>query len=327
MSDLKHAYPFDPTYGYTLEQLLAILPPEEPADHAEFWQNTYAETLSTPLELEQSVIDSAQSGFAARLIRFTGFGGVRLGAWLIVPADGKIDRYVVTGHGYYNRPFEDLSYRPGVANLFFGCRGLGISRTPTISDQTMFHVLHGIESKETYVHRGCVADTWSAGSAMLSLFPEAAGRMEYAGGSFGGGIGAMAMAWDDRFAFADIRIPSFGHHPLRLQSPCAGAGEAVRRKLQRSPELYERTLRYFDAAVHARRIAMPTAFACATFDPAVPPPGQFAVHNAARCRKVLTVWRTGHHDWSGTPASVSEADAAASNLRAATMMPAGDGLV
>jgi cephalosporin-C deacetylase len=314
MIELPHNYGFDPRHGYSLEQLLEIKPPSEPADFADFWEGTYHATRSLPLDLERAAHQTLNHDFRVTLVRFNSLGGVRLGAWLIEPTNGPIDSYVVTGHGYYNRPFEDVRYVAGTANLFFGSRGLGISRVEGIPDQTMSHVLHGIEARETYVHRGCVADVWAAASAMLDLHPQAAGRLHYSGESFGGGVGTMAMAWDHRFATAEIRVPSFGHHPIRLKCRCSGAGEAVRRRVRNHPDIYERTLRYFDAAVHARHLRIPTAFSCALFDPAVPPPGQFAVYNAARCEKVLTVWQAGHHHWDGTNDDIASADRATAEM-------------
>ena len=41
-----HGYEFDPTYGMNLEQLLAIDPPEPPADFAAFWARRYAAALT-----------------------------------------------------------------------------------------------------------------------------------------------------------------------------------------------------------------------------------------------------------------------------------------
>ncbi|SCD73188.1 cephalosporin-C deacetylase [Streptomyces sp. BpilaLS-43] len=53
-------------------------------------------------------------------------------------------------------------------------------------------------------------------------------------------------------------------------------------------------LRYFDAATAAARLELPTLVAAALFDPAVPPPGQFAVHNALPGPRELLVLRAGH---------------------------------
>jgi len=107
----------------------------------------------------------------------------------------------------------------------------------------------------------------------------AARRLDYLGISFGGGIGALALPWDERFHRAHLNVPSFGHHPLRLALPGVGSGEAVRRYQQRTGRALA-TLRSFDAAAAARYLRIPVHVAAARFDPAVPPPGQFAIYNA-----------------------------------------------
>jgi cephalosporin-C deacetylase len=157
----------------------------------------------------------------------------------------------------------------------------------------MGHVLHGIESRETYIHGGCAADIWCAASALIEMVAEAAQRLDYIGGSFGGGIGALALPWEERFTAAHLAVPSFGNHPLRLTLPCVGSGESVRQHHTSHPELVE-VLRYFDAAIAARHIKMPAQVAAALFDPAVPPPGQFAVYNAIPEPKELFVLAAGH---------------------------------
>ena len=37
------------------------------------------------------------------------------------------------------------------------------------------------------------------------------------------------------------------------------------------------------------------------FDPAVPPPGQFAVTNALNDSSEVFILKAGHHTWEGTP--------------------------
>lgn len=80
--------------------------------------------------------------------------------------------------------------------------------------------------------------------------------------------------------------------------PCVGSGEAVRRHQRRTGQVLD-TLRYFDAAVAARHLRIPMHVAAARFDPAVPPPGQFAVYNALAGPKELFVLRAGHFDHAG----------------------------
>jgi cephalosporin-C deacetylase len=49
-------------------------------------------------------------------------------------------------------------------------------------------------------------------------------------------------------------------------------------------------------ATAATRVRIPVHVAAALFDPSVPPPGQFAVHNALAGRKELFVLTAGHFD-------------------------------
>jgi cephalosporin-C deacetylase len=172
-------------------------------------------------------------------------------------------------------------------------RGQGRSRTPEIPEYAHKHVLTGIESRETYVLRGCVADIWCAASALTELFPIAHDCLHYMGTSFGGGLGALALAWDRRFSAAYLGLPTFGNHPLRVTLPCLGSGEALRKRFRRHPDVMD-VLRYYDAAATARFITMPMVCTCALFDPAVPPPGQFAVYNALAGPKTLFVSQAGH---------------------------------
>lgn len=69
-------------------------------------------------------------------------------------------------------------------------------------------------------------------------------------------------------------------------------------------------LPYFDAATAATRLEAPTLVAAALFDPSVPPPGQFAVHNALAGEHELLVLSAGHFEHEGTAAEVAELRAA-----------------
>jgi len=311
---MPHAFPTnlenDATYGYTVEQMLQLQPPPEPEGFAAFWRDTFQQTLATPLDLQSTEIQSNNERFSARQLSFRSFGGRRIGGWITAPLDKEPERFVVVGHGYYHKPFTDAAYDRNAVALSLCCRGLGISAGDDIPTDTKEHVLHGIESKETYVHRGCIADTWAATSALLALYPKAAGKIEYHGGSFGGGIGAAALPWDERFIFGGLVVPSFGNYPLRVKLDCTGSGAAVRRRWLEDPSVLD-VLAYFDSATHAARIRIPTHVACAAYDPAVPPPGQFTVYNAIRSPKKLYVLKAGHFDWPGN----AEDDAAANTDR------------
>ncbi|MBA3685001.1 MAG: acetylxylan esterase [Planctomycetes bacterium] len=292
---LKHGFPFDPAYGYDEAGLLAITAPAEVADFADFWRGTFAQTMATPLRLEVGEPIAGVAGRVVREVRFDTLGGVRVGAWWSMPTDGEIAVGCVTGHGYGGRGDWQNGWRPSRCAEILPCApGFNLSARADLPDTSDRHVIHGIASRETYLIRACVASMWSAASALIELAPAAAGRLLYLGGSFAGGLGSLALPWDERFAAAFMEVPTFGHHPLRLTCRCVGSGESVRSYAADHPGVMD-VLAYFDAAVAARRIAIPTLVCPARFDPAVPPPGQYAVANALP-NKVMIALTTGHFD-------------------------------
>lgn len=239
-------------------------------------------------------------------VTYTSADGVRIGGWLTVPADGRVTQGCVATHGYGGREAPDPWQSPPETATIWPClRGLGTrSLLPGVPSKSAGHVLHGIGARESYLIGGCVADVWCAATALQRLVPEAAGRLTYLGTSFGGGIGALALPWDDRFHAAGLTVPTFGNHPLRVTLPCTGSGESVRTRLAEEPSVLD-VLAYFDAATAARHLKIPVHVGAALFDPSVPPPGQFAVHNALAGPRELVVLRAGHFDHPGERAEAA----------------------
>ncbi len=296
-----HDFPFDPTYGYTDQTLRQVEPPAVPGDFAAFWRERYAAARAVPVALASRPSDNFDSKHVAvEEVEFDalGLGGEeprRLGGWLVTPKRVAPVRAEVVGHGYGGRDAPELHPSdPPAVRLFLCMRGFHRSASPDLPDTADRHVLHGIASRQTYLHLGCAADLWAAVTALQTRFPEFASRTDYRGSSFGGGIGALALPWDARIRRAALDVPSFGHHPLRLTLPCTGSGEAVRRYHQRGHDVMP-VLQYFDAATAARFISQPTLVSCARFDPAVPPPGQVAVYNAIPGERKRLVMRDGGH--------------------------------
>lgn len=298
MPALQHAYPFDPSYGYGREELLAVDAPIEPEDYEGFWRARYERALAVDPLPEMTRKGSAKKGWQVHDFFHRSTDGVKIGGWILLPANGVVERIIVVLHGYDGRREPDFHWRFENAALVFPCaRGTGRSPHPPVSADPMWHVLHDIQDRGRYIHGGCVDDVWLAVSAALRLFPQAAGRVGLIGVSFGGGIGAMALAWDRRIARAHFNVPSFGNQPLRLTLRTLGSGASVRNAHKRNREAVERTLAYFDAAVAARRIRVPVLFACAAFDPMVAPPGQFAIYNAVPGEKCLYELQAGHFEY------------------------------
>jgi cephalosporin-C deacetylase len=200
MGNMQHNYAFDPTYGYNLEQLLQVGVPPEPPDFAEFWQTTYREARQIPLNTKLVKITSPDARFELFEVNYDSLDGLRIGGWLALPVNGEIRRGVVIGHGYGGRGNLEFQVPVEDAALIWPCaRGFHRSACQEIPDTGAWHVLHGIGARESYSHRGSVADYWGAASVLEEVCPAVRDHLFYLGASFGGGIGAMMLPWDERF--------------------------------------------------------------------------------------------------------------------------------
>lgn len=293
----------DGTYGYTLADLLAVQPCAEPPGFAEHWQARYHRALAVQTNPRLSLL-GRWGEHDLHTVAFTTTEDRILGGWLALPADGVVRRGVVSSHGYGGREGpDDLLVEPGTAVMWPVSRGqASASLAPDLPAEAQAHVLVGIGSVQTYILGGCAEDVWCAASALTQIVGDV--PLQFVGGSFGGGQGALALPWDDRFIGAALRVPSFGQYDLRLEMPCLGSGESVRHHVAAHPEARE-VLRFFDASVAAGRITIPTLVACALRDPAVPPPGQFAVYNAIPGAS-LYLMTAGHTEYPGQEAEVAE---------------------
>lgn len=292
-------YTFDPSYGYSLQQLLNVKPPPAPDNFDDFWKSRYQRALSldpSP-QLQQQQIQGEWRIFDLHYLSSDAFP---IHGWLLLPASGEIKRGIIVGHGYGGRDAPDFHLPFSDAAILFPCfRGLSRSAKAPISTEPHWHVLHDIDKLDRYILGGCVEDIWLAVSAMLQLFPHLHNRLGYLGISFGGGIGAMALAFENRIRRAHLNVPSFGHQPLRMQLPTIGSANSVQQYYQKHQQQCLQVLQYYDAAIAAQRIKIPIHCACARFDPCVAPPGQFAVFNALSRYKELFIYTAGHYHFPG----------------------------
>ncbi len=299
---LPHNYPFDPTHGMDRAALLAIAPPRPPDDFATFWRARHRHARRLDPQPRLGAHTGEDADYSWHDLRYVSSDGVEIAGWLALPRHGDIARGAIIAHGYGG--CAPPAAPPGLVGtvLLLPClRGLGRSPLPGVSADPWRHVLHGIRRREDYILGGCVDDLWLAVSALLALFPQVTKHVACLGSSFGGGVAALAAPWDDRLTRLYLHVPSFGHQPLRLILPCVGSGEAVRRFQRDHPEVNVlETLAYYDAASAAGFLRIPTLVAPALFDPVVPPPGQFAIHNAiAPALRRLFVLEAGHFDDAG----------------------------
>lgn len=284
-----------------------------PPDFDDFWRTARMEADAVEVGARRVRVVRHDDQWLVTEVSFATTDGLRLGGWLREPVGVEATRGIVRLHGYGGLVSEQEADPPlgvdGAVEFHPVLRGLGpLSELPGM-DPGLHHVLHGIGRRETYVHRGCVQDVWCALRAVVELVPAAGGRIDLTGGSFGGGIGALALPWAGKVTRACLVVPSFGNHPERLLTPCEGSGEAVRLAVQHDRRILE-VLPYVDAATAAARVRIPVLVAAAAVDPAVPPVGQFAIYQALAGERMLLVHTAGHQDYPGLERETRARDAA-----------------
>jgi cephalosporin-C deacetylase len=275
-----HPYGFDPTYGLGLEDLRAIRPPPAPAGFDEFWRARYARALEIDPRHRLSHSESSHPHWHVNDITYTSTDDFPIGGWLLSPREGPVRRGLVVGHGYGGRDQPDFDIPVTQTAVLFPCfRGLSRSTRAPMSSDPAWHVLHDIDKPDHYILGGCVEDLWVAVSVLTALYPGIDGHVGYSGTSFGGGIGALSIAFDHRIDRGHLVVPTFANMPIWLTLPTVGSGHSVQAYYRSHPEVLD-TLSFFDAATAATRIDVPMLTAVARFDPAVAPPCQFSVANA-----------------------------------------------
>lgn len=295
---------FDGGHGHTLNTLLAIAPVAPSEGFAAGWMRW--RDNATAVDAAPVVLSTETAhGRRVSIVEHAGVDGVRLRSWFVEPLTGPARIGVVHSHGYGGRDAIDLARVPDdAAAIFPVARGLptlnaGIGAPEPIAE----HVIAGIDDRERYVLGLCARDLWLAADTLTTL----AGHLPlyYVGESFGGGIGALALPWDDRYVGATLIVPSFGQYDERLAVQCLGSGESVREHVATHPDARE-VLRWFDASTALGFARIPVRVEAALRDRYVPPAGQFGVANAAQMLE-LAVLPAGHAEYPGREAVTATA--------------------
>jgi len=296
VSLFDHYYSYDPGYGYSLDDLLSVPAPQEPADFCRFWQDKYQKALTVSPQFSLNY-QCQRAGYRVYDVSYRSTDDFQIAGWLLEPDAQPITRSIVVGHGYGGREQPDFHLNiPGAALLFPCFRGISRSRCERLPEQPNQHVVQGIDDPNHYVIGGCVEDLWLAVSVLAEHYPVSVDKIGYMGISFGGGIGALAAPWDARIKRVHLNVPTFGNQPLRLSLPTSGSAAALKAYSQSHHNVFD-TLAYYDAAVSARYALQPLHGAVARFDPVVAPPGQFAIYNAWAGDKQLFILDAGHFDY------------------------------
>jgi cephalosporin-C deacetylase len=287
-----------------LREYRPVLP--EPADFDEFWAATLTEARGYDLGLSARPTETGLCLVDTWDVRFNGFGGSPVAAWLQVPAGaaqrGEALPVVVEYIGYgggRGLPHERLLFAlAGYAHLVVDTRGQGsawsVGHTPDPqagSSGPAFpgFMTRGIHDPAEHYYRRVFTDAVravDAARAFGATVPELsfvdADRVAVTGGSQGGAITLAAAGLVDGLAASAPDVPFLCDFPRAVRTADAGPYLEVAGYLKARRDEVERvfaTLSYLDCVLHARRATAPTLFSVALLDATCPASTVYAAYN------------------------------------------------
>lgn len=302
-------------FDLPLAQLQAYRPDlPVPEDLDEFWKTTLAEARGYDLAPRFELVDTGFTLVHTYDVRFSGYGGHQIRAWLRLPAlrDGGPLPTVVQFHGYNGGrglPNDPHLWWPlaGYAQLSVDTRGQGsgwqVGDTPDpepgANPEHAGFMTRGVLDPHTYFYRRVFTDAVRAVEVACGHPDLDPTRVAVTGASQGGGISlAVASLVPDLHAVLPD-VPFLSAFPRALTFADSDPyGELVRylRVQRHRQEEVLRTLAYFDVAVLSRRAQAPALFSVALMDRTCPPSTVYAAYNNYGGPKEIAVYPYNDHE-------------------------------
>jgi cephalosporin-C deacetylase len=310
-------------YDMTLPELREYHPDREvPPDFEEFWLRTLSEADEYPLAPEFAPFDALLPNVDVFDVRFAGWGGAPIAAWLVVPRDGRdtvpcVVQFLGYGGGRGNPHDHTMWAAAGWAALVVDTRGVSGSwgmpgGTPDPHAGSAPHVpgfvTQGIDDPEHYYYRRVYTDAVRAIQAAAVAPGVDARRLVVAGGSQGGAIAQAAaalngLAGGPTLSAALIDVPFMTHIRRAVDITDEDPYQELVRYLstqRHGEERVFRTLSYFDGLNMAAIGTVPALYSVALRDQICPPSTVFAAYNAWVGPKDIGVWPFNEHEGGDT---------------------------
>lgn len=290
----------------------------EPPDFDDFWAATLAEARRHDLDLHVDRVESGLRLVDVYDVRYAGFGGQPVRAWLTVPAhaDGPLPGIVefVGYGGGRGLAHEHLTWAAaGYAHLVMDTRGQG-SRWGSGGDTpdpvgsgpaTPGFVTRGLLDPHEHYYRRVFTDAVRAVEALRAVDGVDASRVAVTGGSQGGGI-TLAVAGLVPGLVGVLPDVPFGCHYRRAveitdDDPYHELTAYLSVHRDHVDQAF-RTLSYLDGVNFARRADAPALFSVALMDTTCPPSTVYAAFNAYGTRRPgatdtsITVYPYNRHE-------------------------------
>lgn len=301
-----------PYYDLPEEQLRQYAPLlEEPSDLDAFWARTLEESRKLAVAPSFQPVSTGLALVETVDVRYSGFGGEPVRAWLRVPRGAReklpaVVRYQGYGGGRGLAHEVDLWALAGFASLVMDTRGQGSGWSPgDTSDPSGSGPSHpgfmtrGIRDPATYYYRRVFTDAVLAIDA-VRYHPLVDGkRVAVTGASQGGGISLAVAGLVPDIAAVMADVPFLCDFPRATWvSPSDPYGEIVRYLKVHRDQVREvfSTLSYFDCAILAKRASAPALFSVSLMDQICPPSTVYAAYNHYAGPKEMVEYAYNDHE-------------------------------
>ena len=290
----------------------------EPADLRQFWQATLDDAHTHDLDVTWTPYESPLRTVDVFDVRFGGFGGQRVAAWLLLPRQRSaplpcVVQYVGYGGGR-GMPHEWLTWSAmGFPHLVMDTRGQGSTHHPGITPDldpqgSPPHVpgflTLGLPDPSRHYYRRLFTDAVRAVEAAASHPDVDPSRIVTAGASQGGALSLAASilrGWllAEPVAAALADVPFLCHFrrcaELATVAPYTELVEWCRHHRDQAESAFA-ALAYVDVAVLAPHGTTPSLWSVALRDAVCPPSSVFAAHNRYGGAADMRVWEWNEHE-------------------------------
>ncbi|WP_029137222.1 acetylxylan esterase [Nakamurella lactea] len=296
-----------------------------PVDFDRVWAETLAAARSVPMQVQRSAATTRLRTVTVEDLRFPGFGGEPIAAWLVRPAAAAGVRLpiVVSYLGYgggRGLPFEHLRWASaGYAELLMDTRGQG-STWGTGGDTPDPHgsapaypgsLTRGIGAFETHYYRRFFTDAVRAVDAARSLGDVDPDQVVVAGSSQGGGTALAVGGLVDGLAAVIAGVPFLCHLRRAVAVSDSGPYAEIEKYLavhRGQAEQVFHTLDYIDAMHHASRASAPALFTAGLRDHTCPPSTVYAAFHAYGGPASMVTYEFNGHESGGAYQDAAEID-------------------
>lgn len=293
---------------------LESLRPEvaEPADFDGFWARTLAVANAEAWAHELTWLDQPLPLIEVADLRFAGFGGHEVFAWLVRPAGATGPLPTVVEYNGYGggrgMPHENLRWAAaGYQYVLMDTRGQGAMWGS--GGQTADPVGHapagpgfttrGLARAEDHYYRRVYTDAVRLIETIRGLPEVDAARVAVTGTSQGGGIAIATAGLTTGLVAAMPDVPFGCHWRWAVEHSDEDPYAEVARYLAVHRTTVEQTfatLSYVDAVNFARRATAPALFSVGLMDAVCPPSTVFAAHNLWAGPREMAVYPFNGHE-------------------------------